>query len=188
VADWCQVLVDEVVRGETAARDEGERLERWLVDTGVLSPDLTDCVYGHPLGHPPGPSYDRAIAGAEDPPRLWMNGGYVVIGRRAHGGGGLEELACRQCGRPEDVTAGGERWQRTFMSTIAEWADGGDGTVTCLGCGARNELSDWDWRPRPWGFGEVALVLWNWAPLAPRFIDGVAAVLGHPVRYLDYAV
>jgi hypothetical protein len=185
VEDRCQILVDEIVRGHGAAAESGDRLERWLVDTGVLSPDLTDCVFGHPLGHPPGPSYGRAV-GRGDAPRTWTNGGYVLIGRRAHWGGGLDRLACRQCGRLDDVTADGLRWQQTFMSTIAEWMDGGDGTITCLGCGARNELGDWDWGSHPWGFGEVSLVLWNWAPLAQRFIDDVGDVLGHPVRYLGY--
>lgn len=186
MGDWCQILVDEVVRGERAARESGERLDTWLIDTGVLSPELTDCVLGNPLGHPPGPSYGRAVAGAGDAPRQWTNGGYVIIGRQAHWGGDLDGLACAQCGQLEDVTSEGGRWQQTFMGTIAEWMDGGDGTITCRGCGARNELSDWDWGRYPWGFGEVSVKFWNWEPLAENFIDDVWAVLGHPVRYIAY--
>ena len=129
------------------------------------------------------------MGGADHSPRQWTNGGYVAIGRRAHwGGGDVDGLACAQCGRPEDVAADGERWQRTFMSAIAEWMDGGDGSITCPGCGARNELGDWDWGSRPWGFGEVSAVFWNWKPLAQSFIDEVSGVLGHPVRYIGYAL
>lgn len=186
MGDWCQVLVDEVVRGEDAATERGERLESWLIDTGILSSELTDCVLGHPLGHPPGPSYSRAVGGAGEPPRLWTNGGYVKIGRQAHWGGDLDGLACRQCEQPEDVSAEGARWQRVFMTAIAEWMDGGDGTITCLGCGARNELGDWNWGRYPWGFGEVSVVFWNWEQLQQSFIDEIAGVLGHPVRYLGY--
>lgn len=184
MGDWCQVLVDEVVRGDRAARESGERLDSWLVDVGVLSPDLTDCVLGHPLGHPPGPSYRRAVGGVGAVPRLWTNGGHVSTGRRAHWGGDVDGLACGQCGQLEEVTSDGERWQQIFMSTIAEWMEGGDGTITCLGCGARNELSDWHWGGRPWGFGEVSVEFWNWEPLAPSFIGDVALVLGNPVRYV----
>lgn len=186
MGDWCQILVDEVVRGETAARESGERLERWLIDNDVLSADLTDCVFGQPLGHPPGPAYGRAVGGTGPAPRLWTNGAHVLIGRHAHWGGDLDGLACEQCGHLEDVTAESDRWQQTFMGTIAEWMDGGDGTVTCLGCGARNELTDWNWGRHPWGFGEVAVRFWNWEPLAQSFIDDVSDVLGHPVRYLGY--
>lgn len=188
MGDWCRILVDEVVRGDSAARAAGHYLESWLIDNGVLSPELTDCVLGHPLGHPPGPSYGRAVGGTGDAPRLWTNGGYVTTGRRAHWGGDLEGLACAQCGRLVDVLSDGDRWQQTFMKTIAEWVDGGDGTITCPGCGARNELGDWDWGRHPWGFGELAVVFWNWEPLSRSFIDDVSGVLGHPVRYIEVNV
>ncbi|MCV7068694.1 hypothetical protein H7H51_28635 [Mycolicibacterium farcinogenes] len=183
MGDWSQSLVDVEVSAEDAP-ELGARLTRWLIDTGVISAEQTDCVLGSPLGHPPGPNYGRAIGGTAPAPALWTNGAAISAGRVVSYSYPPEVLTCRHCGYREVLAPDDPKWQAAFAA-IDAWADGGAGEVPCPSCGAGNTLNGWDWEPA-WGFGLLTLEVWNWKPLTPEFVAEVSRFLGHRVVYVEF--
>jgi hypothetical protein len=183
MGDWSQSLVDVEVSAEDAP-ELGARLTRWLIDTGVISAEQSDCVLGTPLGHPPGPNYGRAIGGTDPAPVLWTNGAAISVGRVVSYSYEPEVLTCRHCGHRELPAPDGQNWQAVFAA-VGDWADGGVGEVPCPSCGAANDLNGWDWEPA-WGFGMLTMEVWNWKPLAPEFIAEVSGFLGHRVVYTSF--
>jgi hypothetical protein len=102
MGDWAQNIVDVDVTGDEAT-ELGERLTAWLVDTGVIASELTDCVLGSPAGHPPGAHYAHAIGAATDPPNLWSNGVEIGVGRTVYYTMDLQGVTCPRCGRFEEL-------------------------------------------------------------------------------------
>ncbi|WP_066897300.1 hypothetical protein [Mycolicibacterium houstonense] len=183
MGDWSQSLVDvEVSAGD--APELGARLTRWLIDTGVISAEQTDCVLGSPLGHPPGPNYGRAVGGTDPAPVLWTNGAAISVGRVVSYSYEPEVLICRLCQHRELLVPNDEQREAAFAA-IGDWADGGAGAMPCPSCGAVNDLNGWDWKPA-WGFGLLTMEVWNWHPLAPEFIAEISRFLGHRVVYTSF--
>lgn len=183
MGDWSQSLVDVEVSAEDAP-ELGARLTRWLVDTGVIMAEQSDCVLGTPLGHPPGPNYGRAVGGTEPAPVLWANGAAISVGRVVSHSYEPEALACRYCGHQEVLALNDQKLQVAFAA-IGDWADGGVGAIPCPSCSAANDVNGWDWKPT-WGFGLLTMEVWNWNPLAPEFIADVSGFLGHRVVYTNF--
>lgn len=183
MGDWSQSLVDVEVSAEDAP-ELGARLTRWLVDTGVIMAEQSDCVLGTPLGHPPGPNYGRAVGGTEPAPVLWTNGAAISVGRVVSHSYEPEALACRYCGHQEVLALNDQKLQVAFAA-IGDWADGGVGAIPCPSCSAANDVNGWDWKPT-WGFGLLTMEVWNWNPLALEFIADVSGFLGHRVVYTNF--
>jgi hypothetical protein len=186
MGDWAQSIVDVDSTGEEAA-ELGERLTVWLVDTGVIARELTDCALGSPLGHSPGTNYADAIGAAVDPPNLWTNGVEIGVGRTVYYTMDLQGVTCPRCGRYEELESEASRWHTVFGAALNDWYSGTSaGAIACPGCGAVNGLNDWDWGAHPYAFGELGVTFWNWHPLSQEFIAEVGRFLGHRVVYNNH--
>ncbi|MFG0312590.1 MAG: hypothetical protein ACF8LL_00170, partial [Phycisphaerales bacterium] len=94
MSDSYQTIAD-VDASESEAPQLAERLRHWLVHTGAILPDLTDCTLSDP-GHPPGPKA-REFCDGEMPP-LDVDGVEFEVGRQVfHAGGNGLELRCDAC-------------------------------------------------------------------------------------------
>ena len=186
MGDWAQSIVDVDVKGDEAA-ELGERLTAWLVDTGVIASELTDCVLGSPVGHPPGTHYaarDRCHRRPAEPvaqrcrDRRWPH-------RVLHDGSAWRDVSevwsvrgARVGGQPlpHDVRYRDERLvlryryrgHQLFELRSRQWAQR-------LGLGSA-----------PVRFGELGVTFWNWHPLAREFVAEVGGFLGHRVVYNDH--
>jgi hypothetical protein len=186
MGDWAQSIVDVDVTGDEAA-ELGERLTVWLIDTGVIASELTDCVLGSPVGHPPGTHYADAIGTDDDPPNLWTNGVEIVVGRTVFYTMDLPGVTCPRCGGFEELESEASRCRTTFGAAMNDWYSGtGTGDIACVSCGAVNGLNDWDWGAHPYAFGELGVTFWNWHPVAQEFIAEVSRFLGHRVVYNNH--
>lgn len=171
MGDSYQTIADvEVTERESSAL--AVSAVAWLAATGVVAAAPTACVLdGGGAGHAPGPRYTDAVA-ADGHALLDTrpNGLQVVTGRTVFSALGADQVACPRC-----HTAAA--WDGV-EDAIAEWYAGGDGRRACPACGSALALNDWDWEPR-WAFGCLGLTFWNWPPLRPDFVAGVAGRLGH---------
>jgi len=163
VGDWFQTIADV-----EASSDEAEPLAAaalaWLVETGIVLAEATDCVLSG-RGHAPGPRYATAVTEA-DPGLLALrtNGVEAITGRSVFYSMGAEDVTCPHCrqvtvlnddrGHPNDA------WQ-ALSDTIDAWFDGGRGEHPCPRCGHLVGLNEWTWSP-PWGFGHLGIKFWNW--------------------------
>jgi hypothetical protein len=169
MGDSYQTIADvEVAEREAAAL--AVSTVAWLAATGVIAPSPTACVFGG-AGHAPGQRYTDAVSD-EHPALLETrpNGLEVVTGRTVFNPIGADRVACPRC-----HTAAA--WDGV-EDAIDEWHAGGDGRRACPVCGHTVALNDWDWEPR-WAFGCLGLTFWNWPPLRPDFVAGVAGRFGH---------
>jgi len=177
VSDHSQLLVDL-----EATAEEAEPLARallaWLVAEGIVEESASDCVLGEGAGHRPGPRCRHALAphSADDPfLRLRTNGLALRTGRQVFDAGenGVE-LTCPSC---QATFEPGEDWAKA----VGAWYDGDDGTTfACPSCAKAQRLGDWR-GPRPWGFGHLALEVWNWPPLSETFVRAVAERAKHRI-------
>jgi predicted RNA-binding Zn-ribbon protein involved in translation (DUF1610 family) len=174
MSEWFQTIADV-----EATADEAEGLAAatlaWLVETGIVVAEETDCVLGR-AGHAPGPRYAAAVT--ETYPgllTLHTNGVEVITGQTVFFSMGADDVTCPHCGQVTNLE--GDAWQ-ALSDTIGVWYDGGTGEHPCPGCGKAVGLNDWTWSP-PWGFGYFGLKFWNWPELSPRFLAEVSQRLGH---------
>ncbi|GAA4238363.1 hypothetical protein GCM10022254_54000 [Actinomadura meridiana] len=146
----------------------------WLVGTGVVVAEQTDCVLGDvPGGYAPGPSAQTIVTGdLPGLPDVWPNGLEIDVGRGAYYGPITEDdrVTCPRCGA----------WLpfETVLPEIEEWLEGGPGSLVCARCDARTSLNDWRW-PVSCAFAELGLRFWNWPPLTDDFVTELARRLGH---------
>jgi hypothetical protein len=180
VGDWFQVIADVDATEEEAPRLAADVLS-WLVATGIVSAERTDCVLGAPLGNPPGLRYETAVNEPDERLRtLWTNGVEVFAGATVvdAGQGADDDLVCPHCAAESSYED--PQWQ-TFQSGIESWHAGGRGDVTCVQCGRTAAVGDWS----KWAFGRVGIRFWNWPPLRDDFVAETARRLGHRVRLVD---
>jgi hypothetical protein len=183
----------ETIADVEATEDEAESLGQsvlsWLIDSGIVVAEASDCVAGG-SGHAPGPRWADAVS---DPslgrPHLWANGLEVDVGRSWFHAGefGVEEVTCPYC---DTVTQlgddGGEppsAWQ-PFSRAIKEYHEGGQGVLDCPACKRPVGLNAWTWGP-PTAFGELGFTFWNWPLLSPKFIAELSRRLGHRTVRVD---
>jgi hypothetical protein len=180
MGDWFQTIADV-----EATPDEAEPLAAatlaWLVDTGVVLPDATDCGLSSP-GHAPGPRWATAVIAAD--PRLIelrTNGVEFVTGRSVFYSMDTDQVTCPHCGHVTVLNDDGgqpnDAWW-ALSEAIDAWYQGAGGDHPCPHCRRPVGLNDWTWSP-PWGFGHLGLKLWNWPELSPRFLAEVSRQLGH---------
>ncbi|CAL9323853.1 MULTISPECIES: hypothetical protein [Streptomyces] len=153
----------------------------WLVREGIVRAELTDCVLGAPSGHPPGPSWAKAVD-QED----WEPSGGLTIetGRTVfHCGQGDPRFAvCPHCaGRADFCTDRLEEiegaWE-PFGEAINAWSDTGSAAVTCPRCRRTGDLTAWTWSDDYFALGYLGFEFWDWPDFSPGFLEGLSRALG----------
>lgn len=153
----------------------------WLVREGVVRAELTDCVLGAPSGHPPGPSWAKAV-GQED----WepSDGLRVETGRTVFncGQGEPRFAVCPHCaGRADFYTDRLEEiegaWE-PFSEAISAWSDTDSAAVACPHCRRPGDLTAWTWSDDYFAFGYLGFEFWDWPDFSPGFLAGLSHALG----------
>jgi hypothetical protein len=182
MGSWYQVIADL-----EATEDEAEALGAWVLDwlvtTGVVVAEPTDCVLGG-VEHAPGPNYTTALDGPDELLlTLRANGVEIITGRTIFYSMGTERITCPRCGYavgPDGRDLPTDPAWTELTDRFFEWLEGGSGDLPCPGCKRLLGLNDWEWSP-PWAFGNLGVRFWNWNPLTPAFVAEVSKLLGHKV-------
>lgn len=187
MGDYFQNIVDVEATDEEAG-PLGERLLRWLVQSGIVVETPSDNVLGAERGYGPGPQCAAAVTEPDQSMlRLWTNGLHLIERRCVYdcGQGGVGPVVCPWCGErdvlqdPEDYRTY-DRWD-DLSGAFDRWLGGDDGELDCLHCRRVVRLKEWRWEEPVLAFGSLGVRIWNWAPLADAFVADVARVLGHRV-------
>ena len=195
MGDYFQTIVD-LDAGEAEAEELAERAVAWLVSEGIVLADREICALGHPLGHPPGPHWSRAVTD-DDPDGEPFDGLAVHTGPTVFDSGqdGPEAVTCPRCRTTTDLSDEGEgslsdedegegAWPR-FSEAITDWQDTGHADVTCPACARDVPLDAWIWADDRLAVGRLGLEFWNWPELGDDFRARLTAVLdGHRTAYL----
>jgi hypothetical protein len=189
MGDHFQTIVDLDATAADAPRLAQRVLDR-LVTEGIVLAERTDCVLGQPLGHPPGPRWDKAVDPLDADGKPY-DGLAVHTGRTVfHGGQGEAEWArCPRCTATARLCT--EEWERIeaawrpFDQAMDLWYATGAADVDCPACAARIPLPDWTWGSDYWAFGYLGLEFWNWPEFTGEFRALVAEALGgHRTAYV----
>lgn len=175
VGDHFQTVVDV-----EATLAEAERLvvdvRDWLISAGIVSAELTDCVLGADLGHPPGRSADEVVVGGYSWKHLWTNGLEIEVGRTVFDAGQGEPWAvtCPYCTTEvplvdEQFVLVAEAW-RPFADVLDGWAQGRDAVMPCAACGRSVRPVDWQWADDYFALGHLGFTFWNWPPFRAEFV------------------
>jgi hypothetical protein len=171
-----------VIRGarENEAALLGEKVLTHLVKQGIVAADMTDCVLGSDLGHPPGPNYRQALAEIEtyDFLGMWTNGLAIITQPNFYWSmEGEHQVFCPACGNPADIELIGD--------PIEEWLkDATQGMLPCPKCNTASSITVWEYDP-PAAFGCPAFQFWNWPPLSQKFIHELSEICGHEVVMIE---
>src|SRR5512142_1104587 len=167
MGDYFQVIAD-VEATALEAEPLAAATLAWLVATGIVRAEPTDCVLAG-RGHPPGPNHATAVIEAD--PRLleWRtNGVEIITGRSVFYSMGADQVTCPACGKITALTDEhghpNDAWD-ALSEVISAWFDDGCGKHRCE-CGQSVELNGLAWSP-PWGFGYLGFKFWNWPQLDP---------------------
>jgi hypothetical protein len=187
VGDYFQNVVDVDASDEEAGR-LGERLLRWLIESGIVVGTPSDNVFGAERGYGPGPRYTAAVTSPGDGLVTLSTNGLEVIDQRCiydSGQWGVGPVVCPWCGQrdvlEDPVTYRmSDRWQ-DLSAAFNRWLHGGDGELACLHCRRVVGLKEWRWEDPAYAFGSLGVQIWNWPPLTDAFVADVARVLGHRV-------
>ncbi|MFJ8190970.1 hypothetical protein ACIQ8D_14540 [Streptomyces sp. NPDC096094] len=185
MGDGFQVIVD-LDADETDAEGLARRVLEWLVAEGIVFAERTRCVPGQPLGHPPGPHWERAVTDDWD---FAPQDGLAVHTRRTGFTSGADMPGAARCPlchapTPLDDTDDGAAWQR-FSTAMRTWYDTGAASVDCPACATAVPVPDWTWDEAPLAFGRLGFEFWNWPELTDDFRARVSALLdGHRTTYL----
>jgi hypothetical protein len=187
----------EVVVDVEATADEapllGRTLIEWLTVEGVIgaSPTGDDDVWGAGY-YRPGPNH-LVAADPDDPYCLaFAQSGFgrleVAIGCEVFYPvqGEPGPAVCPLCGYSVvliDLQTGEttEAWQ-LFDDALADWHDGGLGTVACPNDGSAIAINEWRWQGSwPIAVGCLGFTFWGWPDLHPDFVGQIGDRLGHRV-------
>jgi hypothetical protein len=151
-----------------------QRLQQTLAAEGIVASVASDCTLGNPeRSFAPGPNY-RSATTEEDHLdfKLRVNGVEFSDGRQVEIAPDIYHAYCRSC------DYGGEVDDR-FFEAVSTWYSGNDSAeVACPVCGSRQPLVQWRIEP-PWGFGDVVVTFWNWAPLNRAFLNQLSEQAEH---------
>jgi len=187
MGDYFQNVVDVDATDEEAGR-LGERLLRWLVESGIVVGTPSDNVLGAEMGYGPGPRCSEAVTARDDGMlTLWTNGLHLIDHRHIYDCGqeGVGPVVCPWCGERDvlenyETHSMSDRWE-DLSAAFGRWLDGGDGELACLHCRRIVKLKDWRWEEPVYAFGSLGVRIWNWPPLKEGFLADVARVLSHRV-------
>lgn len=188
MGDWFQTIVD-VQAAPREADALAAEVRAWLISSGIVLPDRTDCVLGSDLGFPPGPRADEVVdvSGWSTP---WQNtsaNGLDIITTRTVFDGGQGEptaVTCPYCATEielvdEHFELDDEAWA-PFSAVLEGWDEGRDAVIPCPACSRRVEPTAWKWADDYFVLGHLGFTFWNWPPFRPEFIDEFARHLeGH---------
>ncbi|MFF9211620.1 MULTISPECIES: hypothetical protein [unclassified Streptomyces] len=195
MGDYFQTIVDLDASPQDAPA-LAQRVVDWLVTEGIVLAERTDCVFGPPTGHPPGPNWHRAVA-EDDADWEPYDGLAVYTGRTVfHGGqGGPEAVTCPRCGvttplltedydhLPDEegeeapAAAGDDAWAR-FAAAINPWHETGEADVVCPACTTAVPLPAWTWADDYFAFAHLGFEFWNWPRFTDAFHSRVTDLLG----------
>ncbi|KUM72401.1 hypothetical protein [Streptomyces curacoi] len=189
MGDHFQTIVDLAASPQQAPH-LAERVVEWLVAEGIVLAERTDCVLGQPLGHPPGPHWQRAV-GPDDADWDPWDGLAVYTGRTVfHGGQGEPEaVSCPRCGVTTRLIT--DEWEliddawAPFSEAIDAWHKTGAARVDCPACAEAVPLTDWTWADDHFAFGHLGFEFWNWPPFTEKFRARISELLdGHRTAYV----
>lgn len=180
MGNYFQTVVDLDATHADAHTLAGSGLD-WLVKEGIVRAELTDSVLGAPSGHPPGPSWTKAVR-QED---LEPTGGLKIeTGRTVFNCGQGEPwfAVCPHCaGRVDFLT---DRLQEIegawepFGAAIGAWSDTGSAAVACPSCRRSGDLTAWTWSDHYFAFGYLGFEFWDWPDFSPGFLEAFSRALG----------
>ena len=194
VGDWFQTIADiqaSPQEADTLAAD----IRSWLIYSGIVSAERTDCVLGDDLGYPPGPRADEVVdaSGWSDPWQdMWFNGLDIVTGRTVFDAGQGEPMAvtCPYCSVEielvdENFELDDVAWE-PFREVVHGWSDGRVVITPCTACMQPVEPASWKWADDYFAFGHLGFTFWNWPPLRSEFVAEVTRRMGgHQTVLLD---
>ncbi|MGI5376243.1 hypothetical protein ACQEV2_18690 [Streptomyces sp. CA-251387] len=189
MGDHFQTIVDRAASPQQAPQ-LAERVVEWLVAEGIVLAERTDCVFGQPLGHPPGPNWQRAVAPDDADWDPW-DGLAVYTGRTVfHGGQGEPEaVTCPRCGVTTRLIT--DEWEliddawAPFGKAIDAWHKTGEAQVDCPACADAVPLPDWTWTDDYFAFAHLGFEFWNWPPFTEEFRTRISELLdGHRTAYV----
>jgi hypothetical protein len=117
MGDHFQTIIDLDAKADEAPQ-LGARVVEWLVTEGIVLAERTDCVLGAPLGHEPGPNWQRAVAAADADEDPWD--GLAVHTERGifdGGQGGPESVTCPLCETTTPLGEGAYEWDEADEDT-----------------------------------------------------------------------
>lgn len=166
------ITLVELSLGEKEARERAPAVREWLLALGVVQPNLKRDDLWQPSEFRAGPNVLRAASewGPDEAKRA-NSGVDVTVGRKPyHPFENDEPPACPKCGAamPDgDYT----------LERLAEWFEGSEPRVRCVGCGS--EALTGDWRGRfSYLVGNLAVEFHNWPPLREDFVAALRERLG----------
>ncbi|GLX02971.1 hypothetical protein [Microtetraspora sp. NBRC 16547] len=178
MGDWFQTIVDVQAspqEAETLAAD----VRDWLISSGIVSAERTDCTLGSDLGYPPGPRADEMVdaSGWSVPWQdVRINGLDIITCRTAFDAGQGDPIAvtCPHCSVEielvdEDFELIEEAWE-PFSGVVHGWDEGRDVIIPCPACTRLVEPTSWKWADDYFAFGHLGFTFWNWAPLRAEFV------------------
>ena len=188
----------EVVVDVEATLDETPRLASrivsWLATEGMIDESPTDDrdVWGAG-SYRPGPYHGLPVADPADPFARWFAQSrlgrlQITTGRTVFYPvqGDPGPAVCPMCGYAIVLTdpATGtmtDEWE-LFSGALADWQDGGPGSVICPNNGSAIGVNDWRWQGNwPIVVGHLGITFWNWPPLHPDLAGRISDRLGHRV-------
>jgi hypothetical protein len=151
------------------AADRADAVIRWLLDSGVISPNPARGSTWRPSAYLPGPQASVAAPGFADTDYTLANNGVdIVVERELYRDATPHSTpACPDCGY--------ELPEATLDGLIRPWLDGEEPRVPCSDCGAVRPLGEW---PDGYVVGELAVRFNNWPPLSQAFLTALGAQLG----------
>jgi hypothetical protein len=186
VGDWFQTVVDVQARSQEA-ESLAELVRDWLISSGFVSADQTDCVLGSGLGYPPGPRADEVVDGvAWSSPwqNAQANGLEIVVGSTVFDAGQGEPaaVACPHCTARVPLVDMGhepieEAW-KPFHDVLQGWSEGREVAVACPACAQDVPAQGWQWADDYFALGRLGFRFWNWPPLRPAFVAEFTRRLG----------
>ena len=166
------VKLVEISLTAAQARHRAPVVTSWLLDRGVITPNLTRDEVMSPSEFCTGPSCSVASPEAD----RWGGGIDVIAERTVHHAIGIyEPPTCPHCG----CTAISDDDHHALLEP---WLyDRVEASVRCVACGRSTLAGDLDCR---WSFliGDLAVVFHNWPPLADEFVAELGAVMGPRTR------
>jgi hypothetical protein len=179
VGDWFQTIADVQAKPQAADTLAADVLG-WLISSGIVSAERTDCVLGSDLGYPPGPRVDDVVDASGWSGRWqdgWTNGLDIITGGTIfHSGqGGPDAVTCPHC--LVNIELDDEAWER-FDEVLNGWAEGRDVVIPCPACTRPVTPTSWKWAEDYFALGHLGFKFWNWPPMRAEFVAEFTRHLG----------
>ena len=135
----------------------------WLVSKDIVSPTLSDCVFGSENGYAISEGAKEIVIYPDDLPFDFTTNGLQITTERQvfdTGKNFIDELICPNCN--ENIAF--DEWD------LNSWNDKESDNLTCPQCGHETEIHKYTFEPE-WGFSNLGFTFWNWTDFTDDFID-----------------